>query len=348
MESKRIWHAFSVLMILVLCCSVTFAKAPAKNRATKGTTQLKSNYNDPLFGQTFTLGKTAPINITINSAEYTVGQVPIGNYVYMTNAGEKLLVLHYTLHNPNKTDYGLAWSTLEIFGVDANDKNWRYCADVGIEGTNASCYMSLKPGQKTRLFTIIKLPAAGALPKLVIQSRDRLVLRFNLLKKDAKGNLVNPVKPLPAPIADPADPTGGTALEAVPAQTGVYYPLRDLDARLDSATFSNAPIKNRPPKKGQRYLILAVTAKNRVLRDYGFVWSSIAPKLIDADGGSIRWNGDVLFASRDETAKSDIAPGGEFHVRYFFEVPENLPLKSASLQQGADGRAYVYDLSGVK
>jgi hypothetical protein len=341
-----------VLAILVLACSVSFAAKTQvrnpKNQATRGTTQLKGADDHALFTHTYTLGKTVPLNVTVDRAEYTVSQVSIGNEALLTNAGEKYLVLHYTLHNPNPSDYQLAWSTLEIFGVDANDQNLRYVTGVGIEGTGERCNMTLKPGQKTHAYTLIKMPAKGALPKLVLQSRDRLVLRYNLLEKDAKGNSVNPVKALPAPIADPSDPTGATALETVPSLVGEYYPLRDFDAKVESTTFSEAPIQGRAPKKGQRYFVAIVSARNACLGNKSFAWSTIGPKLIDGDGGEIRWNDTALFAGRDENARGDVGPGKEIRVRYYFEVPAKLALKSFSIQQTTKGRAYAYDLSGLK
>lgn len=340
-----------IVSILLLVSCISFAaKTPVntKNKATTGTTQLKGANDNPMFGYTYTLGKTAPINVTVDSAEYTVDQVSIGNGTYLTNANEKLLVIHYTLHNPNKSDYGLAWSTLEIFGVDANDKNCRFVAQVGIEGSGEKCSMWLKPGQKTHLYTLITVPAKGLLPKFVLQSRDRLVLRYDLSKKDAKGNFVNKVKPLLPQIADPADPTGATALERVPSQIGEYCPLRGFDAKLDSVAFSDASIQGRAPEKGRRYLVANVTARNGRSTDADFSWGSISPHLYDLDGGQISWNSTTLYASRDDNAHTRLAPGQEVRVRYFFAVPTNLPLKSLTLQETNSGRVYAYDLASLK
>jgi len=192
------------------------------------------------------------------------------------------------------------------------------------------------------------MPAKGAIPKLMFQSRDKLVLRYQLLQKDAKGNYINPVKPLPAPIADPADETGATALEVVPAQLGAYYPLRDVGAKVESITLSDDPIQGRAPSKGQRYLVAIVTARNDSGGKFGWAWSTIKATLTDQDGGDIRWNGTCLFASRDDDARADLAPGQELRVRYFFPVPPNLPLKAFGIQQSSTGRVYAYDLTNLK
>lgn len=313
------------------------ATKPAK-RVVLGTTQLKGDQAQ--FGKTYTLGKTAPINVTLNKAEYTVEPVLIGGGPILTNANEKLLVLHYTLHNPNPKDYGLAWSTINIQAVDSNDKNWRYEQNIGMEATGESCNMNLKPAQKTNVYAVIKVPAAGQIPKVIFESRDKLVLRYDLRGK---------VKPLPAPIADPADTTGATALEKVPGQLGEYYPIRDLHAKIDSVAFSEAPIKGRKLAKGARYLVINGTAKNNLTRKFGFRWSSIKPNLTDVDGGTIRWgDSGIYFASRDDTANAEIEPGQEFRFRFVFDVPEGVQPKTFSMTQGGTSRSYEYDVSGVK
>ncbi len=341
-----------LIALLVFACSMSFAaKTPVKNpknQATKGTTQLQGANDHALFTHTYTLGKTAPINVTVDRAEYTVDQVSIDNGMFLTNRDQKFLMLHYTLHNPNRSDYGLAWSTLEIFGVDANNQNLRYVANVALEGTGAKCYMSLKPGQKVQLYTLIMMPAKGALPKLVIQSRDRLVLRYNLQEKDAKGKYLNPVKALPEPIADPADPTGATALETVPGQIGESYPLRDFDVKVDEVSFSDAPIMGKAPKPGERRFVAILTAKNGCTGDRSLAWNIFKPRLIDQDGSDVRWNESALFASKDEAVRGNLGPGQEMRVRYYYDVPADLALRSFTIQQAATGRVYAYDLSSLK
>lgn len=70
--------------------------------------------------------------------------------------------------------------------------------------------------------------------------------------------------------------------------------------------------------------------------------------MLDQDGGETNWNSEALFASRDETVNSEIEPGQELRVRYYFSVPANLPLKSASFQQRGNSRIQVHDLSNMK
>ncbi len=128
------------------------AKAPAKpsatNKATAGTTQLKGS--TPKFGETWTLGKTDPWNITMKSAEYTVDQVRVGDSIYCPKANEKLLVLHYTVHNPQKSEALMRFDTLHFTVVDAKDQNWEGTGAIGAEKVCDVVEMQMKPAQKTR------------------------------------------------------------------------------------------------------------------------------------------------------------------------------------------------------
>ncbi|MHB0998917.1 MAG: hypothetical protein ACYC27_06695 [Armatimonadota bacterium] len=310
-------------------------KAPPK-RVVKGTTQLKGD--QAKLGVTYTLGKRDPINVTLDRAEYSVEPVRFGNgYVY-PNSDQKMLVLHYTLHNPNSKNRGLSWNTIEITAVDANDKNWRFATNTAIEGTGEKCVMSLKPAQKTKIYTCIIVPAKGEIPKVIFEAPDKLVLRYDLRGK---------VKPLPAPIADPSDPSGATALEKVPAEMGVFYPMKSLQFKIESAQFSTASLAGAAPRKGFRYLIVTAAAKNPMINKDGMRWSTFTPKLTDIDNAEIRWDGQTYYGSRDDSVNSDIEPGQELRFRHIFKVPENVQLKELAVSQSGS-RSYVYDMSEVK
>lgn len=333
-----------IMLVIGVCCIPQLylqaaVKKPVKKppvRIIKGTTQLKGE-DKALIGETYTLGKVNPINITVKSLEYTVKPVRLGNSVITVYKEEKLLVMHYTLHNPNKADFGIGWSTLNFIAVDSSNTNWRYNTAVAMEDTGANCNMTLKPGQKTNLYILFKVPAKGEIPKIVIE-KDRLVLRY-----DIKGK----VKSLPSPIADPSDPSGATALTEVPAKMNEYLPLLDFTINLENVAFTSNAIKDRLPKKGYRYLVATIKAKNDTPFKIGYAWSTIKPELLDIDDMPISWNSSPLRANSDEGISMNIEPGKEIGVRFYFEVPEKVSVKSINFRQGADGRRIVYDISSV-
>lgn len=329
--------AVTFLLISIAAVAATKPKPKPKPKpVVLGTKQLGGEDNAKI-GVTYTLGKKDPINVRLDSVHYSVEPVAFGNALTVPRRDQKLMILNYTLHNPNPRDRGLAWSTINIFAVDLDDTNWRFVQNVGMKDSGKTCNMKLKPGQKTEVYTAILVPAKGQIPKIVFESWDKLVLRYQVAGK---------VKPLPAPIADPSDETGATALEKVPAQMGTFYTTRIISAKIDKAEFFSGQIKNRSARKGERFLVINGVIKNTTANPTRLAWSTVQPKLMDSDGGVIRWNGDLLYASRDDTLNSEMEPGQEVRFRWFFEVPEAAGLDKLSITEG--GRDFVYDLSGVK
>lgn len=336
MKTTARYLVICLVLTLITVCTAFAAKVTSTNKAKLGTTQLSGE--NAQIGTTYTLGKTNPINVTVNSIAYTVEQVSIGDNVYMPKGNEKLMVVTFTMHNPQKSDLGVFWNTLKFSVVDSNNTNWSYCSQVGIDETKQNAAMFLKPGQKAKFYTVIVVPAAGEIPKLIIESSDRLVLRYQLHGK---------VKALPAPIADPNDKTGASALQEVPAKMGDYYPTAEFDVKIESAAYCDDPIMNRSPQKGKRYMVFKGTAKNESKGQRFFGWNRFIPVLTDADGGSVNWNQVVLYASRDEAISTQVKPGNEIRFRYYFEVPEDLDLQTLSLTEQSS-RAYSYDVSRVQ
>ena len=131
---------YIAISVLILCIFAAFvgsndaaarkkpvAKKPVAKKTlsthheTTGTEQLKGEYG--LIGHTYTLGKTNPWNITLKSAEYSVSIVRSGDQAICPNREQKLLILHLTMHNPQKSLALLRFDTIHFTAVDANDKN---------------------------------------------------------------------------------------------------------------------------------------------------------------------------------------------------------------------------------
>ncbi len=321
----------------LLLCTTAFC-ATSTNQAKVGTTQL-SGPDNAQIGTTYTLGKANPINIKVESIEYTVAPVLIGTGLIIPKAEEKLMVVRYTLHNPQKRDFSVMWHTVKFTVVDKDDKNWEYIKNFAKAPKGEAGAVTLKPAQKASFYTVVIVPAAGELPKLIAESGDKLVLRYQLKGK---------VKPLTAPIADPADKSGATALTDVPAKIGDYYPLGNYSVKLESATLGDAAINGRAPKAGSKYLTVILTARNDAPAKQNMVWHTFTPKLTDADGLEVKWNGLMMLASRDQPIGSqNIEPKQEVKIRYYFEVPNDLGLKSFSVCE-RHGHRFVYDASSVK
>ncbi len=320
-------------------------KAPVKSKAVVphivlGTTQLKGEDN-PQFGVTYTLGKSNPINITLRSAEYTVEPVRVGNDTYIANTDEKLLILHMTYHNPQKSDRFVRWDSFRFTIVDPKDKNHDGLKDLGTdEKVSTSFSMNMKPAQRNEVFGVMKVPAEGEMPKLIIKGSDDLVLRYDLHGK---------VKGLPELYADPADKTGATALAKIAATPGTYYPVGMFNFKLNKVEYTSATVMGDAKlAKDQRFLVVSFNLKNISAKPNSFRWDGFKNKVIDVDGVEVaRCSTDVFQASKDKSFSSNMDPDQEMSLRYIYKIPNDTDLKMLTIAQG-DGRTLEFDISGVK
>ncbi len=316
-------------------------KAPTQpsttNKATLGTTQLKGS--EPKFGETWTLGKTNPWNVTLKSAEYSVDQFQYGDQTQWPKADEKFLILHYTIHNPQPRECLMRSDTFRFTVVDPSDNDWQGKSWVVEEQTGVAMGHRLKPAQKMQVCTAIPVPASGVMPKLMWEGSDKLVLRYDLREG---------VKGLPAPFADPNDKTGATALENVPAQPGVYYPMGWWDVKLDGAALVTEEIKNAKPPKGSQWIAVTLTAKNISHRNQLLRGDSFVLELRDQDSITLRRHYYMYFGSRWSNEGPRIDPGQEMVFRCLFPVEADQKLKSFTMRFSPQDRAFTFDASGWK
>lgn len=310
------------------------AKATPTRPAVQGTTQLDGNA--ARLGQTFTLGKTSKVNFTLLSASYTVGRVVVGSVLVTPNADEKLLVLRFTAHNPTKQD--LALSNLAFTAVDAKDVNHKNFSSFVRAGTSEEYRSSLKAAQKIELVAVMKVPAVGAVPKLIVQNGDGGVLRYDLR---------GVTKAVPAPFADPRDASGASALRDAPAKLGTTYSTGRYDMTFENVAFSTEPMLGQPPAAGKRYVLATVTLKNLGANDDSPSHYTFGRELIDADGEPVNFWVLAKGSRPEEAINRSVKPGEEYRVRLVFVAPEGVGLKQLTVREGT-GHGLVFDLSQVK
>lgn len=316
--------------------------APKSNTVVLGTTQLPGDFGK--LGQTYTIGdpQARSINFTLDRAEFSVRPFVIAGTNIVPKADEKLLVLHFTVHNPLPEEQSYDWSGIHFTAVDAKDVNHENEQYVVREGTTEdSLSVNLKPAQKIAVQTVIVVPAAGVVPKLIVKRDDNsAVIRYDLRGK---------VSPVPAPVADPADATGATARREVPSPAGTLQPLGPLEARVDGLTFAKEKLGDIEPEEGKRFAVVAVTLRNPVASALQYDWNTLAPELTDAAGDKYEYNQVMLKAAQNTLSEGGtLRPGEEVRVRYFFAVPEAAQPKTLRLSFGGEeGRAFLFDVSGA-
>lgn len=333
----------TILIPTVLATSIVAASAATKttkkpattNHATVGTSQLKGGFGE--IGHTYTLGKEYPWNITLKSAEYSVDALRFGDSIYYPKADQKLLVLHFTVHNPQKSEALMRYDTFGITAVDAKDTNWEYIMELGAEKTHEKYGVEMKPAQKADVYAAILVPAAGEIPKIIVKSNDNLVIRYDLKGK---------VKGIPAPFADSKDKTGATALAIVPAQVGTYYPTGDFLLRLDSMAFSDQPIGDQAEEEGGSFnnLMVTMTAKNISRDEQVLRYDTFVTKMIDGDGVDVERIYTMFRAASDKDLDTMIKPDQEISFRFAFPIEEGITPKTLAISQYEDTRAYQFDV----
>lgn len=304
----------SIGMIFASFCSFAISVQSDQKHYTKGTAQLAGDNGK--LGVTYTIGKGHDaINLTLLSAEYSTSRVLLGNLSIWPSNTEKLLVLHYTLQNPNPVGFVAGWFTLKFTAVDSNDVNHTNSTHVfKKEGTNEPVQMELKPGQKVAFVTAFAVPSDVSIPKLIVQRGDsQPVLRYNFKSGD--------IKPLPNGIGE-AD--GFTALKEIEVGSGASGQLNlFLDAQLVNSSYETA-LGDKKPKKGNRLFVASINIKNRGTHSWTLNGFAFQANIKTDDGEQTGWHGILIWkTARNEGADSSLDAGAEYTVRAIAEVPEN-------------------------
>lgn len=346
---SSVTQRLTIALAAVTIVSVAFAAPKPKPKAkpapkpkpaarmVQGTKQLSGDNAE--LGQVYTLGKDNPMNITLNSVEFSTERMRFGNDVKIPGGDEKYMVLHYTLHNPQKSEQLVRYDTFAFTAVDSTDTNREFTQWVGVESNQQHLDVQLKPGQKINAYTYIPVPAKATVPKLIVKSGDQLVLRYDLRGK---------IKPLRGPAVDTTDKEGASALTEVPAEFGKTYQVGVFDVTLDSAVYSTTPIRDQELEEGARNLLVSATIKNANPQEELLRYDTIQAKYTDQDGAEISYSQDLLAASRDVSFDSQVAFGKEMKVRFPVKVAKDQQVVKMAISNGDNPRVFVYDMSGVK
>ena len=319
---------------------------------TLGTHQMAGG--EGVFGETYTVsdgGRYGPMNFTLTSAEYTAERLPFSpDFAAIPKVGEKLLVLHYRVKNPNTSDFyfrpSLLFQTVAADGLTRSDieQSRRLTQKITVGDT-------LKPGQGyDDVVTCAVVPASGGTPKIILQygrvgTADK-VIRYTL------GTSKNPVKAIPAPYADPADPTGGTALTEIPAKIGIPYIAGVYDLTLLSAAYAPGPFGETTAEDGKQFLVVTVSVANKTWAQNYFK-DTLSPVLLTSDDEKTT-TCSLFKGKRNEPWEGQQIEAGETAtVRLLFQITKDTTAKTLKLSEAVDNsggtsHALVYDLSGVK
>ncbi len=325
-----------VALMKLLGGKVTVKPSPTPPAAAPGTGQLPGENGQ--LGIVYSMVKSNPLFFSLKSAEFTVAPVKVGEVMYTAKAGEKLLVIRFTVQNPHKTmEQFVRWDSLKMTVVDAMNIN-RESTNWGDVLTQNGVAVSLKPAQKIEAYTAFIVPAKGVVPKLMVMpptENDGGVLRYDLRGK---------VTGLKEPFADPADPAGATARETVPMKLNTACPLDTLNLTVEKFAYSTeVPTDADELEEGARYAVFTVLLKNITPDDLYVRWDSLMPMLTSTDGEELHYQ-QMTFATSARAFAQTIKPGAEARVRLFILVPAEVTPKTLTIRETEESRAYEFEV----
>lgn len=306
---------------------------PQGGAGAMGTEQMAGEWG--VIGMPYTIHPNDPLNFTLNSAEFSVRRMHVGDTSVVPEGNEKLLVLHVTLQNPQAAERRVYWADLDLTAVDAMNVNREWSQELGMATTGESVDIDLKPAQKVDVYTAVVVPARGVVPKLMVISGENQVLRYDL-----RGQVVA----LPEPFADPDDPSGATALVKVPAESETWYPMGVFDVWIGGFGYPVAGAYDEP-SEGKSYVLMELKLRNGGADEERLYADVFRGVLRTTEGRKIEWEYELLDADL-ESVDADLEPGEQMTVLMAFEAPVGARLTSFEIREGDDGRTYAYDFDG--
>jgi hypothetical protein len=207
--------------------------------------------------------------------------------------------------------------------------------DWGDEQNHQKLDLFLKPAQTVSIYTAMSVPAKGKVVKLMVRPRNEegaRVLRYGLTDK---------VTPLQPPFADPAHPSGATALQTIPAQAGISYPMANLCVSVEKLETTAAALQDDAPPEGGFFLVTTLVIRNATATDQHVLADTIQPVLTSTDGAELKYQ-DMLTAGGKDRFIQFLRPFAEARMRIYFAVPQGATPRSLTIKEG-DSRTYQWD-----
>ncbi|OPZ86992.1 MAG: T4-like virus tail tube protein gp19 [bacterium ADurb.Bin429] len=286
------------------------------------------------FKKTYIMRQGDPLHFTLHSAKYLVEPVIIGERYVVATAGEKLLLLNFTVENPHATDRLVRWDMLRLSAVGAGNVNYPAENVWGIEATGRAAALELPAGEKMALYAVIALPAKGEPTTILVKSNkdnDGPVLPY-----DAHGH----VPALSEPFADPRDATGASALEVVPAKVGTAYPAWNFAVTVDKMELVPAPLGEIAPREDERLFVCELRMRNQTNHEQLLRADVLQPTLTTEEGEKLRYTA-MLLPTTDRPVAQPIDAGAEMRVRLVFILPQGAKPHQLVLQE-YKSRRYRY------
>lgn len=319
------------------------AKPPAApQKPAAGAAQMPGDNGK--VGTPYQLGKAGDEFVfTLEKAEF-VSRLLLKDQDVFPQAGERLLIITYTVQNPGNRDRFFFNQSFSFTVVSPDDQNFVY---DGARGHGAAAYhpdrkeplsIQIKPAQKVKAIAVVSMHPKGPVNKLIVQRhRETPVLRYDMKEK------VGPMKGAFAGAEGLDILNVGSAVIETPFELGGW------DVTVEKMAEELLPIGAYEPPAGHKCIVLTVHLKNAGFRPAGMHSSMIVPKMTDADGSELSYPNAMLKNSAPEPFNnSAIGPGEEARFRMVFYVPLLSKPEKVVLKEYWSGRSVSVKLEKPK
>ncbi|RYG23291.1 hypothetical protein EON82_14465 [bacterium] len=277
-------------------------------RPVLGTAQLPGDNGK--LNQAYTMGQTRKVNFTLTGARYTKTRWTIDGRAAAPDKTTKLLVLSFSIQNPNPEITNFNMGTLKFTAIDQENVNHEYEGMVIQKAEEKNLTMDLKPAQKIECETVIVVPAKGVVPKLMVaHDTGGGVLRYDL-------------RPIVQKLDKPFSEDGATAVETINAEKDAYYPLMHWDVKYLSTAISEKRFGNWTISDNKVFVLAKFQIKKASKTGY---IARFRAELISEDGDRYDDQG-MKKASLEEGANGPTEFGQEMNVRMAFAIPKGVKI----------------------
>lgn len=316
-------------MSLTLSAVLASALINGQTKPTVGTVQLAGDNGK--LKTTYQLGaKGNELHFTLDSAR-TDTIFPAPEDIFVAGENQRLLILNFTVQNPQSKEMSLAPSSFSYTCVSPDDENFLFRGYL-LSGVNQKrISQSLKPAQKVKCTVVLPIYAEGDISKVMIaRGENNPILRYDLTGK------------LTPKMTSVFSPNGFDLINTVNAPNPVVD-FGEYELGYEGIEFTKEKIKGYAPSDGYKYLVVNLNFKNRITKNSFLSFAYINPLLADSNGQKYVWNKDLLFRATDDTIYQDLVAGDPaLKTRMYYQVKENVNEFTFSLQHVSSKRTVKF------
>jgi len=321
---------------------------PSQTAPTLGTVQLPGDNGK--IGVTYQLGaKGSELHYTLDSAS-VAPYYSAPEDVLVAGENQRMLILNFTVQNPQKEEMRLGATTFAFTAVSPDDENFKFSGYILGQPKRMHLEQNLKPAQKVKCTVAFPIYSTGPVTKVMVEKGSGSpILRYDLTGKltgtyDVK-NLDANIDPATGKMKNPVSAWSNNGVDY--AQTS-WMPELSKDKLIDMGEFgvtydgwefTTEKIKGYAPSTGFKYLVLKASFSNLIAKDAFLSFAYFDWTVTDGSGQKLPWNRDILFAGSDTPVYQKLVNGEDpIKTRVYFQVPATMSSFSASLTHVATKR----------